>query len=94
MVSAGFTPQVDLATEPRWSRIGATFGEDANLTSELAVAYVTRGYVFYVTGLVPGGKDPARVDAKLCARYGVGLSKWARARRRTAGCASFCHGAA
>jgi beta-glucosidase len=36
-------PQVDLATEPRWSRIGATFGEDAELTSELAVAYV-RGF--------------------------------------------------
>jgi beta-glucosidase len=36
-------PQVDLATEPRWSRIGATFGEDADLTSELAVAYV-RGF--------------------------------------------------
>ena len=33
-------PQVDLATEPRWSRIAATFGEDADLTSELAVAYV------------------------------------------------------
>jgi len=36
-------PQVDLATEPRWSRIGATFGEDADLTSALAVAYV-RGF--------------------------------------------------
>jgi beta-glucosidase len=36
-------PQVDLATEPRWSRIGATFGEDADLSSELAVAYV-RGF--------------------------------------------------
>jgi len=36
-------PQVDLAREPRWSRIGATFGEDATLTSELAVAYV-RGF--------------------------------------------------
>jgi beta-glucosidase len=33
-------PQIDLATEPRWSRISATFGEDADLTSELAVAYV------------------------------------------------------
>jgi beta-glucosidase len=33
-------PQVDLATEPRWSRINTTFGEDADLTSELAVAYV------------------------------------------------------
>ena len=25
-------PQIDLATEPRWSRIGMTFGEDADLT--------------------------------------------------------------
>jgi beta-glucosidase len=33
-------PQVDLATEPRWARINATFGEDADLTSELGVAYV------------------------------------------------------
>ncbi len=33
-------PQVDLATEPRWARINATFGEDADLTAELAVAYV------------------------------------------------------
>ena len=50
-----------------------------------------RGYYFYVTGLVPEGKDPERVDAKLCARYGVGLSKWARARRRAAGQASHAY---
>jgi hypothetical protein len=58
---------------------------------QLAVAYVARGYYFYVTGYVPEGKDPARVDAKLCARYGVGLSKWARARRRAAGRASHAY---
>ncbi|WP_022900333.1 glycoside hydrolase family 3 N-terminal domain-containing protein [Humibacter albus] len=33
-------PQIDLATEPRWSRINGTFGEDAELTSELVVAYI------------------------------------------------------
>ncbi len=33
-------PQIDVATEPRWSRAGATFGEDAELTAELAAAYV------------------------------------------------------
>jgi beta-glucosidase len=33
-------PQVDLATEPRWSRISGTFGEDARLTSMLAGAYI------------------------------------------------------
>jgi beta-glucosidase len=36
-------PQIDLATEPRWSRIGRTFGEDANLSSELVAAYI-RGF--------------------------------------------------
>ncbi|ABW12656.1 glycoside hydrolase family 3 domain protein [Parafrankia sp. EAN1pec] len=33
-------PQIDLATEPRWSRISGTFGEDADLASRLAPAYV------------------------------------------------------
>ncbi len=33
-------PQIDLATEPRWARQMATFGEDAELSSRLGVAYV------------------------------------------------------
>ena len=33
-------PQVDLATEPRWPRISGTFGEDAQLTSRMAKAYI------------------------------------------------------
>lgn len=36
-------PQIDLATEPRWSRALQTFGEDAELTSELGAAYI-RGF--------------------------------------------------
>ncbi|PWY84749.1 glycosyl hydrolase family 3 N terminal domain-containing protein [Aspergillus heteromorphus CBS 117.55] len=36
-------PQIDLATEPRWARIHATFGEDAGLTAALAAAYI-RGF--------------------------------------------------
>ena len=36
-------PQVDLATEPRWCRISGTFGEDAELTTRLVVAYI-RGF--------------------------------------------------
>ena len=36
-------PQIDLATEPRWARIGMTFGEDADLTSRLVSAYI-RGF--------------------------------------------------
>jgi beta-glucosidase len=33
-------PQIDLATEPRWARIGQTFGEDAQLSGSLAIAYI------------------------------------------------------
>ncbi|MFD4409547.1 glycoside hydrolase family 3 protein [Streptomyces sp. NPDC058476] len=33
-------PQIDLATEPRWSRQSGTFGSSADVTSELVRAYV------------------------------------------------------
>ncbi|MWB98504.1 glycoside hydrolase family 3 protein [Agromyces seonyuensis] len=36
-------PQIDLATEPRWARGTATFGEDAELTGRLGAAYI-RGF--------------------------------------------------
>jgi beta-glucosidase len=36
-------PQIDLATEPRWSRISGSFGEDADLTSRLVQACI-RGF--------------------------------------------------
>ncbi|MEU7071476.1 glycoside hydrolase family 3 N-terminal domain-containing protein [Streptomyces narbonensis] len=43
-LSVGFRtalhPQIDLATEPRWSRQSGTFGSDAKLTGELVRAYV------------------------------------------------------
>lgn len=33
-------PQIDLATEPRWPRIGGTFGEDAHIAARLVKAYI------------------------------------------------------
>ncbi len=33
-------PQIDLATEPRWSRISGTFGEDAALSARMVTAYI------------------------------------------------------
>ena len=55
---------------------------------QLAVAYVGHTYWYYVTGRVPEGKDPRKVDEKLIEKYGVGISKWARARRKRAGVAN------
>ncbi|KAF4930275.1 putative beta-glucosidase C [Colletotrichum fructicola] len=39
-IRSALHPQVDLATEPRWARLGNTWGENATLTSELIVAYI------------------------------------------------------
>ena len=56
-------PQVDLATEPRWARQTATFGEDAELAGRLGAAYIRgfqgeafgRGSVSTMTKHFPGG---------------------------------------
>lgn len=55
---------------------------------QLAVGYISRGYWFYSAGFIPDGKDPSAVDKKLIARYGIAMSKWARARRKQNGVAS------
>ncbi len=55
---------------------------------QLAVAYVAHGYFFYVSGVVPEGKDPTAVDRKLREKYGFGMSKFARYRRKALGQAS------
>ncbi|KAF2124485.1 glycoside hydrolase family 3 protein [Dothidotthia symphoricarpi CBS 119687] len=62
-IKSALHPQVDLATEPRWSRIAGTMGEDAHLTAKLVVAYIegftgqTFGHdsVTTVTKHFPGG---------------------------------------
>lgn len=57
----------------------------AGFVQQLAVSYVGHGYWFYVTGLVPERKDPLVIDQKLIDRYGIDISKWARARRKKQG---------
>lgn len=52
---------------------------------QLAVSYIQHGYWFYVSGDVPERKCPLAVDEKLLDRYGVRMSKWARARRKRIG---------
>jgi len=60
----------------------------AGFVQQLAVSYIAHGYLFYVAGRIPEGKDPARTDAKLIAQYGLDVSKWTRARQRKRGQAS------
>lgn len=39
-ISTALSPQIDLATEPRWSRVSGTFGESPELSADMARAYV------------------------------------------------------
>ena len=39
-IATALSPQIDLATEPRWSRFVGTFGEDPDLDTDMARAYV------------------------------------------------------
>ena len=39
-IATALSPQIDLATEPRWSRFNGTFGEDPALDRDMARAYV------------------------------------------------------
>jgi beta-glucosidase len=39
-ISTALSPQIDLGSEPRWVRINGTFGEDPQLSADMARAYV------------------------------------------------------
>ena len=39
-IATALSPQIDLATEPRWNRFVGTFGEDPYLATDMARAYV------------------------------------------------------
>jgi beta-glucosidase len=39
-ITTALSPQVDIATEPRWNRVSGTFGEDPKLAADMARAYV------------------------------------------------------
>jgi beta-glucosidase len=39
-IATALSPQIDLATEPRWNRFNGTFGENPRLATDMARAYV------------------------------------------------------
>ncbi len=58
------------------------------LVQIVACNLLPHGYWFYVTGRVPDGKDPRRVDEKLTNKYGANLGRAARAKRKRQGLAN------
>jgi hypothetical protein len=54
----------------------------------IAASYLRHGFYWYVTGSIPAGKDPAVIDRKLIAKYGIGVSEWERRHRKQRGIAN------
>lgn len=60
----------------------------AGFVQQLVSGYLPHGYWFYVSGIIPPGKEPAVVDENLLAKYGIGVSRTSRARRKSVGIAN------
>ena len=60
----------------------------AGFVQQLVSCYLPHGYWFYVSGFIPPGKDPELVDEKLISKYGIGVSRTSRARRKAVGIAN------
>ncbi|MCX6253120.1 MAG: glycoside hydrolase family 3 C-terminal domain-containing protein [Bacteroidia bacterium] len=54
-ISTALSPQIDLATEPRWSRVNGTFGESPQLSTDMARAYVDGFQTSAGDKLIEGG---------------------------------------
>ncbi len=39
-ITTALSPQIDLATDPRWNRVSGTFGENVKLSADMARAYI------------------------------------------------------
>jgi len=52
---------------------------------QVAVSYVRTGHFFYVSGTLGPRADGPAVDAKLIHKYGVDVSRWGRALRKSRG---------
>ncbi len=62
-ITTALSPQIDLATEPRWSRVSGTFGEHPQLSADMARAYVDGFQTSTGEKAISGGWGYASVNA-------------------------------
>ena len=62
-ITTALSPQIDLATEPRWSRVSGTFGESPRLSAEMARAYVDGFQTSTGEKVISGGWGYTSVNA-------------------------------
>ncbi len=62
-ITTALSPQIDLATEPRWTRFYGTFGESPELDTDMARAYVDGFQTSYGEDEIAGGWGYKSVNA-------------------------------
>ncbi|WP_454804141.1 glycoside hydrolase family 3 N-terminal domain-containing protein [Mucilaginibacter phyllosphaerae] len=62
-IATALSPQVDIATDPRWNRVSGTFGEDPQLAADMARAYIDGFQTSTGTKEISGGWGYNSVNA-------------------------------
>lgn len=73
-IATALSPQVDIATDPRWSRFSGTFGEDPQLATDMARAYCDA----FQTTPETNGWGTKSVNAMVKHWYGYGAQEGGR----------------
>lgn len=77
-IATALSPQVDIATEPRWSRFSGTFGEDPQLSTDMARAYCDGFQTSEGDEVIEGAWGYGSVNAMVKHWYGCGAPESGR----------------
>ncbi|MBR3014337.1 MAG: glycoside hydrolase family 3 C-terminal domain-containing protein [Bacteroidaceae bacterium] len=77
-IATALSPQVDLATDPRWSRFSGTFGEGTKLATDLARAYCDGFQTSPAELAIDGAWGYQSVNAMVKHWYGYGAQEGGR----------------
>lgn len=77
-IATALSPQVDLATDPRWSRFSGTFGDDADLATDMARAYCDGFQTSPKDKAIEGAWGYESVNAMVKHWYGYGAQEGGR----------------
>lgn len=77
-IATALSPQVDIATEPRWSRFSGTFGEDPQLSTDMARAYCDGFQTSEGDEVIEDGWGYGSVNAMVKHWYGCGAPESGR----------------
>lgn len=77
-IATALSPQIDIATEPRWWRFSGTFGESSKLTTDMARAYCDGFQTSSAEYAVDGAWGRQSVNAMAKHWYGYGAQEAGR----------------